>query len=231
MTTSDLVPTAVLDRTRKGPEFLDQARACAITDQASYDLAVELRRAGEDLDRSIEADFAPVKAKAWEAHKAICALEHEKRDPVKRGIEWLKRAQILWETEQECIRKQEQARLTELARQQQEEMRLQAACEAEAAGAIHEEVEAILEQPVTPVVITAPATYEPARGYAHRTRYRAEVTDLRALCAAVASGSVPTAAIEANMTVLNKQADSLREAWNWPGCRAVAVTSSVRTGR
>lgn len=54
-------------------------------------------------------------------------------------------------------------------------------------------------------------------------RWSAEVTDLMELVKAVAAGTVPLRAIEANAVFLNQQAVSMKSDLNYPGVRAVST--------
>lgn len=225
--------TSLVDPLLAGLSGLFSARALQIliVDQATYDQATALRRGGEALADSILEWFKPLKKKAFEAHKALCVAETEQLTPLVSSVALLKRCMATWELEQECLRRAEEVRLTTLARQEQEELLLQVAVEAESLGAAQEDVDAILREVPAPLAVTAPPTYQQASGYAQRETWRPEVYDLMALVKAVAQGSVPLAAVEANMTVLGAQARSLRSIFNWPGCRAVPETTSVRTRR
>jgi hypothetical protein len=68
------------------------------------------------------------------------------------------------------------------------------------------------------------ATFRPALGISNRVTYRAEVTDIRMLCRAVADGKVSPLLVEANQSALNKLASAERETLNIPGVRVIRDT-------
>lgn len=60
-------------------------------------------------------------------------------------------------------------------------------------------------------------------GITSRETWSAEVTDLMALVRAVAAGTVPLRAIQADMTFLRQQAVSMKSDLNYPGVKAVST--------
>ena len=74
--------------------------------------------------------------------------------------------------------------------------------------------------PVLPVVAATPAAPK-VSGLSFRETYKAEVTDMRALVQAVASGAQPITLLQANQTALDGMARALKEALAIPGVRLV----------
>lgn len=68
-------------------------------------------------------------------------------------------------------------------------------------------------------------------GLAYRERWKAEIVDLRALCAAVARGDAPYFLVEFNQKEANKVANSLREAMDIPGVTAHRTLIPVRQAK
>lgn len=143
-----------------------------------------------------------------------------------------KHALKVWDDQQEAKRIAEQKRLDELAakeRQKAEEAAAKAAAaaaEARAAGddrkaeRLEDKAAAKIEQAqqiVAPVVQKATPTVS---GLSFREKWICIVEDKKALIAAVAAGTVPTAALQVDQSWLNKQADQLRKEFNYPGCKA-----------
>ena len=58
-------------------------------------------------------------------------------------------------------------------------------------------------------------------GISTRVSYRAEVTELAALIQAVAEGKAPANCLQADMTVLNGLARTLKESLNYPGVKVI----------
>ena len=62
------------------------------------------------------------------------------------------------------------------------------------------------------------------------TRWTAELTDIRLLCAAIAAGAAPEELVQLNQPAANRMASALRDAVSYPGLRFVSTTSlAVRT--
>jgi len=139
-------------------------------------------------------------------------LEEEKEKKVS--------AMQIWFDEQARIRRAEQARLEEEARKAAEEATLEQAMALEKNGH-REEAEAVIAAPVVAPAVYVPPTVPKGMGQFMRKNWGAEVTDLMALVKAVAAGTVPIQAIEANTVFLNQQARALKSALQYPGVRAV----------
>jgi hypothetical protein len=79
---------------------------------------------------------------------------------------------------------------------------------------------------VAPVIV---AKVSAATNASYTKRWSAQVTDIKALCLAVAEGRVPVEYVTANMPVLNRMAVSSKDALNIPGIKAVSqISASVR---
>lgn len=91
----------------------------------------------------------------------------------------------------------------------------------ETSEAIKEQSAAIAQEPiyVAPVVVQK-TTPKMAGGPVYREVWAAQVTDIKALCLAVATGKVSPESVTANMPVLNKLAVALKGTMNVPGVKA-----------
>jgi hypothetical protein len=77
------------------------------------------------------------------------------------------------------------------------------------------------------VPVAAPVAAEGTRPV---TRWTAELTDIIALCKAVADGAAPAELVQLNQPAANRLATALRDAVSYPGLRFVSTTSlAVRT--
>ncbi len=77
------------------------------------------------------------------------------------------------------------------------------------------------------VPVAAPVA---AEGTWPTTRWHAELTDIVALCKAVADGTAPAELVQLNQPAANRLATALRDAVSYPGLRFVSTTSlAVRT--
>lgn len=208
----------------------DRAKAIVIRDQQSYDHAADLIREIVTLRKQVIEHHKPIKEAAHAAHKAALAAEKKLLDPLQHAEAFIKRGIGAWDMEQQRIRAERQRKLAEAQRKADEDARLALAAEAEAAGATEDTVDEILETPVVEPVMTAPPTYEQARGVSTRLNWRAEVTDLKALCRAIGEGKAPINAAQPNLPVLNAMARAMKQTMNIPGVRAVSEASvAVRT--
>ena len=150
--------------------------------------------------------------------------------------------------EEERLRKIEEERIAEERRKEQERLEAERKAEeerllAEAVAAeergdketadilteatattsenIRQEAAALAQEPIyVPPVVVPKAVPKMAGGPVYRTVWNAEVTDLKALCMAVATGKVSINAILPNETFLRQQAVSLKNTMNIPGVRA-----------
>lgn len=206
----------------------ERANKVIILDQESYDHAVGLGMDIVSLRKRVIAHHKPIKDAAKKAHQAAVDAERRLLGPLKEAEATVKGALAAWDTKQEDLRQEEQRKREEAQRRADEEARRAAAAEAKAKGALEQRVEEILSTPVvTAPVARVERTYEKAGGVSHRLNWKAEVTDLQALCLAVGQGHLPAepiAYVEPNMVGLNALARNLKEKFNVPGCRAVTET-------
>lgn len=86
------------------------------------------------------------------------------------------------------------------------------------------------EVPVLPKVVIEP-TYTMPKGTFSRKTYKAEVTSITTLCAAVAKGEVPSSYVSADMVKLNARARADGVGMSVPGVKVVEDSSIVQRGR
>lgn len=86
---------------------------------------------------------------------------------------------------------------------------------------IKETIEAVASEPLyVPPVVVPKAVPKMQGGPVYRETWFAEVTDIKALCMAVATGKAPAECVMGNMPVLNKMAVALRSSLNIDGVAA-----------
>lgn len=199
-----------------------RAEAIVVMDQESYSAAAELLTDIVTLERQIVDHHAPVKAAAWNAHKAAVAAEKKLLEPLNQAKAIIKVRLVAWTQEQERIRLEAQRKAEEEARRLEEDERLRLAAEAEDAGAPEETVSEILESPavVVPVPVVQP-TFQRVAGVSTQQRWKAQVVDIKALCRAVADGKASPELVQANMVALNNMARAMKNTLAIPGVRAV----------
>lgn len=155
----------------------------------------------------------PAVKAAHEAHSRIKEVEKAVDAPLSRSeSEILKPALIRWSDEQEMRRREEQERINRELKKQEEDRRLDFAGELEKSGKL-EQADAVISAPSTMPEVVLPKQTE-VKGISYRTRYFAEVTDLKKLCEAIAAGLAPMEMIEPNWPVLNRVASAMKESAN-----------------
>jgi hypothetical protein len=202
----------------------DRAQHIEISDQVTYDVAVRFLGDVTALETAIVEHHKPIKDAAHKAHREACLAEKRLLDPVQQAKLIVRKSIAIWNDEQERIRREEERQAIEAAAKEEEKLRQEMAKQAEELGASKETVEEIL---ITPIPIPRPviaATFRPAAGISNRVTYRAEVTDIRALCRAVADGKVSPLLVEANQSALNKLASAEKQTLNIPGVRVIRDT-------
>lgn len=98
---------------------------------------------------------------------------------------------------------------------------------AEEAGKSEKEIKKIIDTPAPVVVAPVEPTFEPAPGIGTQTRWKAEVTDIKALCKAVSDGEVPEEYVLPNMPFLNSAVRMTKADTKIPGVKAVKETTTV----
>jgi hypothetical protein len=212
--------TEVRDVESKALSVVERAVAVKVTDPNSYIIAGEMWKHLAEMEKEAKAALDPVVEAAFRSHKEAVALRTRILAPITEAKTYTKGQMEAWDAEQERIRLAEERRLAAEAKRAEEEARLSEAVELEQAGQ-KEEAEAVLAEPiVAPVVIVERAVPKVAGGPSYRTIWDAQVVDLMALVKAVASGTVSINALKADEVFLRRQAQSLKETFKVPGCKA-----------
>lgn len=209
--------------------FPDQARAIRIADAVSYAQACEFLKGIKALRSEIADTFQPHITRAHESHKALLKEKADAEAPLAEAERIAKSALVTYDQQQEQARRAEEARVRAELQRQETERRLAEAVALEDAGELAE-AEALIDEPITvPVVAVAP-TMPKVSGITYRETWSAEVTDLAALVAYVATRPEFAGLLSANMPALNAQARSLKASLRIPGVKAVC-TRDVAAGR
>jgi hypothetical protein len=219
---------AVISRAQQLAESMQKI---VVNSPESYVVAGETLRAVKSLRNELDQVCRPEIDTRFKAHKEAVKQFKEGDGPLEQVENFLKRALLAWDQEQERIRRAEQARLQREAQEKAEaearrlaeEQKLQEAIAAEESGD-KQAAKDILEAPVvTPAVwvppVVLPAATPKVEGLSKRQVWKCEVNDLMALVKAVAAGQIPLAAIEANTVFLGQQARSLKGEMKYPGVR------------
>jgi len=197
---------------------VEQAKVVKITDQATYDQACSLLLDQIKPFRKRWLEYwAAVKNPAYEAYQAIQKKFSEGDKPLEAAEKQVKTEISRWNEEQEKIRQEKQRQSEEAARLAEEEERLRIATMAEEAGATEEEVNSIVDSPITAVAPPVAPTYQKASGISTRENYKARVTDMKKLCQAIAKGIVPVTYVLPNQSALDARAKADKLTMNVPG--------------
>jgi len=222
----------------------DRANLIIVKDQVSLTAANQVFLDIKGLRKKIEDTFSPIISAAHRTHQEAIAQRKKIEEPLIVAERYLNGQVTSYHQEIEKKRREEEeiarqeAVKAEMARRKAEEDdRIRQAAELEAAGAT-EEAEALVNETVEenqkPIEVYIPPPPTPKvelEGATVKTYWQAEVTDLRALCRAVADGKAAIACVEPNMTVLNAQARALKKEMAIPGVRAVSTSSMASTGK
>jgi hypothetical protein len=171
--------------------------------------------------KALEAYINPIKERAYAKWKRITTVLSAKIGPFEKVKE--KSGQLIgvyqYEIKQQRLREENAERLRQAA--EDEKTRAAQAEQLAKEGRIEDGV-ALLESPVVNVAPVMATTQVPkAQGVTDSGEgiFSAEVTDLLALVKAVAAGTVPIKAVEANMKFLNAQAKSMEQLLAYPGVK------------
>lgn len=214
----DTLTTTEQEIKQEALTVVEQAKIVKITDQESYDYACSLLLEQIKPFRKRWLEYwAAVKNPAWAAYQAIQKKFTEGDKPLEDAERQVKQEINRWDQEQERIRQELQRKAEEDARRAEEEERLRLATMAEESGATAEEVNAIVDTPVTAVAPPVQPTYQKASGIGVRDNYKARVIDMKKLCAAIAKGTVPATYVLPNEQALNARAKADKMTLNIPG--------------
>jgi hypothetical protein len=204
----------------KALTIVDQAKAVTVTDAQTYTAAGSLWKAIGDMIKEVEATFGPICDGAHKAWKTAVAKRDGFVNPLKEAQKSVKGLMSAYDTEQERLRREEQARLEAIARKEEEERRLAEAIAAEEAmkaqGATREEVAqetaAILETPVTVAPVVLPkATPKLQNGPIYRTIWKARIVN---------EALIPRQYMTPDLVKINGVVRSLKGAANIPGVQS-----------
>ena len=203
-----------------------QVDSIQVIDQASYDLAQEVNRKAVLEKKAFHVWFDPIDRKSLDARQELVAGRKKIDEPLDYVIEVTGSRAAKWMADEKAKAARAQAEADALARKKAEDKQLEEAQLLADLGMNEAAEEALIAEPVIERVKVA----EPvkAQGASVRTYYSAQVTDLKSLVVAVATGLAPIQAIEANMTYLNGRATLEKDGFILPG---VSVVKEVKQSR
>ena len=172
------VAQAELDQWKEAATvLLGQADCFQVVDVASEERAAGFVRQVDGQIKLVRTAFAKPKKLADEAHKSICALEKNCLGQGEQAKRIVKGKIGVWQTEQERIRRDEQARLQREAQKQSDDAAMQRAEALEADGRTGE-AQAAIDHPVQAPIMPAPPAPPKLEGAQTRLYWRHRVTDV-----------------------------------------------------
>lgn len=150
-----------------------------VTSDEEYESAGAFISGCKQLIKRIKEEFAGPKAKADEAHKAVCAMENRLLEKPTRAMAMVSDVAIAYKKEQDRLAREEKERIEALRRKEEEERRLAEAAALEEQGHV-EEAEKVIAAPM-------PSTYRfvspmpKVSGLATRKTWKVRVIDAKAV--------------------------------------------------
>jgi len=135
---------------------LDSAKALTVTNAEEYTAAGEFILGAKALVDKIKSEFAEPKKKAFEAHKAIVAMEANALAPVNQAINAVSSTALAWKREEDRKAKEEHDRQEALRRAAMEKQKLEEAAALEQWGET-QAAEQKLREAISPI---RPAKFE-----------------------------------------------------------------------
>jgi len=222
--------TPARDLETRALTLAEQARALAVTDQPSYELAAERLLAVADLRREIVSHHEPIKRAAHSAWQQVIAAEKKLLDPVTDAERIYKSGIAAYEAEQRRLETEARAKAEAEARRLAEEQREREIEQAEAEGADLEEVTAMIAAPLPLIQPEVQPAFQSAKGVTTAMNWKGEVTSLPELVKANATGKANISLVMPNETAVGQLARATRGSLQVPGIRFF-TESVVRAGR
>ena len=185
-----------------------------ITDNSTYEQAGVLLRHVKARTAEVEAQKDVFMAPLNELRNALLDAFRPRLTQLKAMEATIKDGISEYNTMLESLRVQEEARMRDLFRNQSEEAAEKAL--ALMAEGKDEEAEVVEYVPYMPSVVSDKPKLE---GISSRTQWKHEVTNFKALVAAVAAGIVPIEYLQPNDKVLAGIASALKDATRIPGVK------------
>lgn len=214
------VETAEIER--ESANTLTVAKTFTIKNGGHFEQAGAMLKAVMALKKKIADTFDPHIKRAYDAHRSLVAEKRSHEMPLEDAEKALKRTMVNYQLAQEQERRQAEAKAQEEARREREKLEERAA-KAAAAGKV-ERAEALQQSAAMVVTPILAPTMPKVAGISTRVTYKAVVADKLELVKAVAAGTVPLNALDANMAFLNNQARAMKETLAYPGVKVEQET-------
>lgn len=223
------------ERAERALELARQTALAPIASQEQADRAAGLLTEIVGIRKAVKEEFEPMLKAAREALESVRETYKRYDEPLGKAESDLRRLLSGWAEEKRRREEEAARRAAEEARARIEE-RVEAMLEevedAELAKAICEQAEAEIRS-IEIIPAVKPKVTENSKGVTVRETWRAEVVDMRALCASIASGRAPVSLVSLRQAEADKLASLYREelAGKVPGLAARKYTSTVVRAR
>lgn len=210
----------VIARTERRKEWapiIAAAKDHKITDAASKETAVGYGRLLQASEKELSKLFTDTKQSIDAVKKPILAAEKEDLGAIKTAKDALSSIVLAYNREQDRLHQIAVREAQEAARKAAEEQRIADAIAAEQAGEKEEAEHILNEKPMLPPAVIVQKAPGKSAGEVGRVTWSAQVTNLMDLVKAVAAGTVPIQAVQANQPFLNTQATQFNLGLNYPG--------------
>lgn len=211
----------------QAPQIAEGQRIEVANDE-QYEFAAGWLRSNKAMQAEIKKTLEEPIGLANRAHKSLTTLRARFLAPLLEGEKLVKDKMARYVDRRERAAQAERRAQEAQARREAEGRRLAEAEKLEAAGADRAAEKALSRPIVTEVIPEAPKLT--SAGTSTRKTYSARVVDLEVLVAAVASGAVPLAMVQANEKALNAMAKGLKEDFAVPGCEVEVKTTISSRG-
>lgn len=183
----------------------DKARALTVEDQDSYDFANNTLSVIRDLEKEVGETFDPICAAAHKAHKEATAGRAKHLKPLEDAKAIIAGKIRDFEREQKRLAAERQRLIDEEAKRLRDEETARQIAEAQAAGAVEEELLDMIEFAPPPVAAPVEVGFVKAKGNYVRTalKWKARITNKQALLGAVRQFPQLLAAIEIKQHVVD----------------------------
>ena len=198
----------------------DSSAVITITDNESYIAGGERRKAAARFIKAAHEKFDSDILVAHNHHKSLVAKLREIIAPVGTWMKKVDRQLLDYDTEQENIRLEAEAKAREQARKIEEERKLAEAIVLEAQGD-KKESEQVMSEPVYVPPVVIQKTVPKVQGVSYTERWRGECIDKVALIKAAAIDPQLCALLKPDDVAINQMARSLRDSFLISGCRAI----------
>jgi hypothetical protein len=187
--------------------------------------ATKFGRLLQTAAKETETFFKGVKLQIDDIKKPVLQAEKDDSGPYNTEKARLGGLLTAYQAAERRKREEEERLAREAAEKQAQEDALQRAIDLAAAGE-DEAADAVLDEPIVAAPVIIPASAPKPTGSVARKNYDIEITDLKALVAAVAAGTMPLLCLVPNESFIRNQAKAMKEAFSMPGVKLVVTEST-----